>query len=147
MCLWYGWRRWWGCGRPARWAGWAWSVTACSAASASTVAETGLLDWRRRLFGFFRFAGRQANLLGGTGFAGQAGVLDAPADPQAQPQHQQCAQYPQLIFLDAAQHAFQYRAEMVSRSPQRRGPHGGADPVQQQVAARRVARQTNGHRH
>ena len=36
---------------------------------------------------------------------------------QAKPQQQQCAQHPQLVLLDAAQHAFQHRAPRVGRNP------------------------------
>jgi len=35
-------------------------------------------------------------------FPGQPRILDASAQPQDQAQHQQRAEYPQLIFLDAA---------------------------------------------
>src|SRR3990167_4947283 len=146
MFPWYGWRRWQGCGPPATWAGWAWRATACSASSASTVAEAGLLGGCLRRFDRGWLVA-QPSLGLGTGLAGDAGILEATAQPQAKAQHQQGAQYPQLVFLDAAEHPFQHRAKVVGRLPQCRGPDRRANTVEDQVAQRWIAGQANRHGH
>ncbi len=106
----------------------------------------------------FGWAGRfsVAQLFGLGGFGqllvlinlfGQARILEASAQPQPEAENQQGAQYPQLVFLDAAEHAFEHRTEVIRRRCQCRGPDRRADAVEQQITARRVTRQADRHRH